>query len=41
MQMSNSSESINLHEWVVYRHDIDFARVLEFWAVDVARDVGR
>lgn len=41
MQVSNSSESINVHEWVIDRHDIDFARVLEFGAVDVARDVGR
>lgn len=41
MQASNSSESINVHEWVIDRHDIDFARVLEVGAVDVARDVGR
>lgn len=41
MQASNSSESINVHEWVIDRHDIDLARFLEVGAVDVARDVGR
>lgn len=41
MQASNSSESINVHEWVVDRHDIDLACFFEVGAVDVARDVGR
>lgn len=41
MQARNLSESINVHEWVIDRHDVDLARFLEVGAVDVARDVGR